>query len=82
MNERNGAAEQVSYREVLEAEHALVIAEFEKLKARGDGELRVSTRRNPANGLVEIIYLGVHEKADLTSVRKLYEQALRRKVTF
>jgi len=84
MNTSNGneALAGIAYRDVVEAEHALVIAEFEKLKSRGDGELRVSTRRNPSNGVVEIIYLGVHEKADLTTVRKLYEQCLKKRVTF
>jgi hypothetical protein len=66
-------AEQIS-----QAEVELVLANFQTLKGRGDGEMRVAVRRNPETGVVEINYIGVHEKADLQSLRDMY-QKLRKK---
>ncbi len=72
----------VAMQDIVQAERSLIIDTFERLKQRGDGELRVSTRRNPRTGVVEIIYCGAHEKSDLTTVRRLYEAAGRKTVTF
>jgi hypothetical protein len=72
----------VAMQDIVQAERALIIETFERLKQRGDGELRVSTRRNPRTGICEIIYCGAHEKTDLAPVRRLYEAAGRKTVTF
>ncbi len=56
------------------AEHDLVLQHFAELKRRGDGELRIACRRDRLSGLVEITYVGVHEKADLDGLRKMYAQ--------
>jgi hypothetical protein len=73
---------ELTMQEIVDAENALVLDEFAKLKRYGQGELRVSTRRNPQTGIVEIIYAGAHEKADLEKVRALYARARRERVTF
>lgn len=65
-------------KQVLEAEQELVLQQFALLKERGNGEMRIATRRDPRTGLVEITYAGVHEKTDLESLRKMYGE-LRRK---
>jgi len=72
----------ISMQDIVQAERTLILETFERLKQRGDGELRVSTRRNPRTGIVEIIYCGAHEKSDLAPVRRLYEAAGRKTVTF
>ena len=72
----------VAMRDIVQAERVLILETFERLKQRGDGELRISTRRNPRTGIVEIIYAGAHEKADLSPVRRLYEAAGKKTVTF
>lgn len=60
--------------QISDAEQALVMASFVELKKRGDGELRIAVKRNRASGLVEIVYAGVHERADLTSLKQMYEE--------
>ncbi len=59
---------------ISDAEQALVMASFVELKKRGDGELRVAVKRNQQSGLVEIVYCGVHERADLSSLKTMYDQ--------
>lgn len=81
--EIHGGSEQpLAMRDIVHAEEELILEMFHKLKDKRDGELRVSTRRNPRSGVVEIIYIGAHEKGDLSKVRRLYEQASRGMVTF
>ena len=60
-------------------ERDLILQEWIKAKQR-EGELRVATRRNRTSGVVEIVYLGVHEKADLTDLKRAYETIARAKV--
>jgi len=64
--------------QISEAEEQLVLKNFAELKRRGEGEMRVAVRRNTESGIVEITYVGVHEKADLTSLREMYAK-LRKK---
>lgn len=64
--------------QISEAEEQLVLKNFAELKRRGEGEMRVAVRRSPESGIVEITYIGVHEKADLTSLREMYAK-LRKK---
>lgn len=64
--------------QISEAEEQLVLKNFAELKRRGEGEMRVAVRRAPDTGMVEITYVGVHEKADLTSLRDMYAK-LRKK---
>lgn len=71
--QENSLAGQIS-----EAEEQLVLKNFAELKRRGEGEMRVAVRRAPDTGMVEITYVGVHEKADLTSLRDMYAK-LRKK---
>lgn len=59
---------------ISDAEQALVMASFVELKKRGDGELRIAVKRNRTSGLVEIVYCGVHERADLSSLKSMYDQ--------
>lgn len=59
---------------IVGTERDLVLQAFEELKKRGDGELRITTRRDPKTGIVEIVYCGVHQKADLEALRQLYTQ--------
>lgn len=68
--------------DIVEAEAQLVLEMFGKLKDKRDGELRVSTRRNARTGIVEIIYIGAHERGDLSKLRRLYDRAARGCVTF
>jgi hypothetical protein len=72
-----GLAEQVSAAEV-----ELVLATFAELKRRGDGEMRVATRRDRTSGIVEVTYCGVHEKADLDGLRQMYARLRTRGTTF
>jgi hypothetical protein len=60
--------------QISEMEHELILQNFADLKRRGDGELRIACRREPRSGVVEITYVGVHEKADLEGLRKMYRQ--------
>lgn len=60
--------------ELLQAERAFVLQAFERLKQRGNAELRVATRRNRETGWEEIVYVGVHEKEDLEPLRDLYKR--------
>lgn len=78
----HGDGPALAMRDIVHAEEELILEMFHKLKDKRDGELRVSTRRNPRSGVVEIIYIGAHEKGDLSKVRRLYEQASRGMVTF
>lgn len=57
---------------IISTEREMVLHAFDELKKRGDGELRITTRRDPKTGHVEIVYCGVHQKADLESLRALY----------
>ncbi len=68
----NGASATVAER-IVATERELVLAALDELKRRGNGELRVSARRDP-KGVVELVYIGVHEKADLETLRRLYQQ--------
>lgn len=72
----------VQMADIVRAEEQFVLTLFGKLKDKRDGELRISTRRNPRTGIVEIIYGGAHEKGDLSELRRLYEKAGRGAVTF
>ena len=60
--------------ELLQAEREFVLQAFERLKQRGNAELRVATRRNRETGWEEIVYVGVHEKEDLEPLRELYKR--------
>jgi hypothetical protein len=59
---------------IVATERELVLHAWEELKRRGDGELRITTRRDPKTGLVEIVYCGVHQKADIEALRNLYQR--------
>jgi len=71
---KNGATQEETGRLIVSTEREMVLRAWEELKRRGDGELRITTRRDPKSGLVEIVYLGVHQKADLDSLRTLYQR--------
>jgi hypothetical protein len=68
-----------------EAEMEILMENFRKLKERAsggrDGEMRVAVRREPSTGVVEITYVGVADKADLSKLRQLYSK-LRQGVRF
>lgn len=70
----NGATSEETNRLIVSTERELVLRAWEELKERGDGELRITTRRDQKTGLVEIVYCGVHQKADLDSLRTLYQR--------
>lgn len=58
-------------------EQTMVLEAFNEMKRRGDAELRIASRRDRATGLIEITYIGVHEKADLEGLRDLYKRVRR-----
>lgn len=60
--------------QISDMEQELLMQNFTELKRRGDGELRIACRKEPKSGVVEITYIGVHEKADLEGLRKMYRQ--------
>ncbi len=57
---------------IVATERELLCAALDELKRRAPAEMRVATTRDPKTGAIEIIYLGVHQKADLEALRKLY----------
>jgi N-methylhydantoinase A/oxoprolinase/acetone carboxylase beta subunit len=59
---------------ISQEEQDQVFRAFEELKRRGDGELRVAVKRNRDSGLIEIVYVGVHERADLSVLKEMYAQ--------
>jgi hypothetical protein len=62
---------------IIATEHELVLRAYEELKRRGDGEIRIAGRRDPKTRAFELVYVGVHQKADLEPLRKLYEKMRR-----
>lgn len=59
---------------ISEEEQNQVLRGFEELKRRGDGELRVAVKRSRDSGLIEIVYIGVHERADLGVLKEMYAE--------
>lgn len=68
--------------QIIEAEQRIVLECFSKLKERGDGEMRISIKKDRQTGLCEIVYAGVHERADLESIREMYKKLKFRGTTF
>jgi len=58
-------------------EQTMVLEAFNEMKRRGDAELRIASRRDRVSGLIEVTYIGVHEKADLEGLRDLYKRVKR-----
>ncbi len=81
MNGREASTDPLA-KQISDAEHELILNNFAELKRRGDGELRIAVRRDPRSGLVEITYCGVHEKADLESLRGMYTKLRQRGTRF
>jgi hypothetical protein len=58
-------------------EQTMVLEAFNEMKRRGDAEMRIASRRDRVSGLIEVTYIGVHEKADLEGLRDLYKRVKR-----
>lgn len=63
--------------EIVVAEKDVVLALFAKLKAQGNGELRIATRKNTKTNVVEIVYAGLHDKMDIEGLRQMYQRVPR-----
>jgi hypothetical protein len=63
--------------QIAKLEQTMVLEAFNEMKQRGDAEMRVASRRDRATGMIEITYIGVHEKADLEGLRDLYKRVKR-----
>lgn len=59
--------------DITDLEREEVLKAFEELKRRGRGEMRVAIERDDKTGAPEIVYIGVHQKADLRALRQAYD---------